>query len=618
MKAAGQSTLLAAACAGLLAGAGCGERGAAPVLGDPGRMSPGKAFVPAPRLGKAPRDLPTSEFIRFEPPAPAGGGKPSRSPGAIPYDKKPRSIRRAVEAGLIEGVSKRGESKVEQPGVKFVKPAPLPRFTGGSPEERRAAVLNGLGSPSAAVRMLAAEQAAAMRLREAVPLLAGMALAGGATAPSAAYALGRIGGEEAVSALAKAVSRAEGPALRVDLVGALGLTGEPSAARFVMKALKDRSAGVRRGAARALGRIGRSGPEGEVKRIAAALMRALKDESALVRADAATALGELGGRVPEKTRRALITSLGAEELPVVRVAIAAGLARMGEKEGLLVLERAALQGSPALQVIAIGGLAAAASEGRLPERERIRAAEAVALALRSPYEEAWTSALAALRFLQPGDVLTVLESLRERAGVEVKGRAKLALALLRGKGARAELEDVLLTGGIAARRTACRLLGAAREPAAAGALARALSDPSRTVRIKAARALGGIGGEEAVSALRRARASEDPALRVVAAEALAALGELHGELHDAGRAERPAGAASAGKRSPFTLEKVLRSASGEPLCLVKGPDGRPRLLKKGEAVAEGFVIHQIVPGRDGKGKVFLIGPGGKTLTLKAE
>jgi HEAT repeat protein len=134
---------------------------------------------------------------------------------------------------------------------------------------------------------------------------------------SAAAALGRLGGDEAVEALIRALSDREA-VVRASAVVALGRLGDVKAVGALIRALSDRAPWVRAHTAETLGRLG------DVKAVEA-LIRALSDREGRVRASSAAALGRLGD---VKAVEALIRALSDRD-DRVRARAAEALGRLG-------------------------------------------------------------------------------------------------------------------------------------------------------------------------------------------------------------------------------------------------------------------------------------------------
>lgn len=99
------------------------------------------------------------------------------------------------------------------------------------------------------------------------------------------------------------------------------------------------------------------------------------------------------------------------------------------------------------------------------------------------------------------------------------------LGIFADAGSRPRLEDILRTGGVEARTSASRALGAIRAPESAAALCEALRDTDWRVRAQAARSLGELESHDAVDALSRATSDSSWWVRRNTAYSLARHGE---------------------------------------------------------------------------------------------
>jgi HEAT repeat protein len=450
-----------------------------------------------------------------------------------------------------------------------------------SPEEVRARALSDLASSSAHLRYEGALAAAALRIEAAVPLLAGLARGSDAAAAPAVGALGVIGGEDAARALAAALARQRETHVRIRIIRALGVT--------------------------------------RAKRALKPLLRAFSSDLALVRIEAARALGNLGDAAAAPHLRAALAEGGT--VTAVKVAAASTLARLGDPGGVDVLERAASSRSPELGAVAIRGLAAVAaatgpSADDGSQRTRMRAVQAIAVALGSRYAAVWGEALRALARLRPTDAVRVLDALGG-AAPEVRLRARVAKAAFGGSGAREVLEEALTHPAFELRAVTAEILGLLGDRAAVEALSRSLDDPHASVRVAAAWALGRLGDPAAAPALERARARGDAALKRTCAWALGVIGATgaRGSGAVAGRAapKRGGGARPSGDHE---LQKIVIGAGGRRFCIIREPGGGVVLLGRGEETSAGYRVERIVPGERGGGTVFLA-KGEEALTLRA-
>jgi HEAT repeat protein len=323
------------------------------------------------------------------------------------------------------------------------------------------------------------------------------------------------------------------------------------------------------------------------------------------------------------------------------VAAAGAAARLGLDEGFAGLARAMERGGPGLGVFAARALAAAAApppaEGPEAAAVRSRAASALAAAAGSGDVAVAMEAVKAIARLRPPEALRVLDALEPLAAPGVRGRLRLARAAFGGPEAADQAERALGDPSPAVRAAAAEILGGLR-PAAEGGRSRtvglledALGDRSPSVRVSAAYALGMIGGGEAERALEAASSHEDPALRAASLRALALLrarrgagGPPAGASPGPGPPPRGESAAqgldaagSPGRKGGFTLEGVVTGAGGEAFCMLRGPDGRRRLLRRGDDAGGGYAVESVSARGKGGGRVVLKGVA-DALTLKID
>jgi len=349
-----------------------------------------------------------------------------------------------------------------------------------------------------------------------------------ATACAAARALGTLGDERALLALASRLTfdpsllQAKKGKARAALKRALALQQAAAiglgrygreALPVALEAARSENPVARRGGTMALGRIGGG-------RALAALDRAMRDSDEMVRKAAAAAM-ELAaandvGRLErmlrsedERTRAKAVKALGklsdlrsldlllrayGDASPRVNRAVVKALAR---REG----ERAEAM----LVAAAAGGNVSAIRA--LEKHPSVRAIPALIEALDSPWSEVCRAALRAIR--------RYIDAFREDAE---------ALSCLRA--CVPELTGLLYDDSARMRRLAVESLGALGVPQSSD-VAMLLMDPKREVRLAAIHALGAIGGTEALVALQRYEVEAAGAKE--RAEVARVLGDLRGD-----------------------------------------------------------------------------------------
>lgn len=390
-------------------------------------------------------------------------------------------------------------------------------------------------------------------------------------AMAAAYALGQIGSEQAIGALAQAQWESDDWQLHANAIQALQRIGAP-AAPVQCHLLRSSKQNIRREAARAIGFSG-----GQLSR--SSLFEALKDPDPEVRAEAAQSLGKLADAPmlalfqeqishPESSLRAgaalalgeagatcafplkdsipaLIECLKDEDAAVRRAALQ-GLGKSHNPHGLPFLA-AMLQDPEALVRLA-------AAEAL----QQIGGGAALALIAERAQDSDWSVVRATLEALgRAGDAhfLPVIQAASLHATLEVRIAAAKALGKIGGPTSTLALKDMLTSGnpsfvyqngilpalGQIGDTTAIRLLlflykeyrdlrsgvlknlRQVRSPQAAAGLVECLHHPSSEVRTAACEALETIRAAQAIPALQAALKDEEE-VRQAAARALGATG----------------------------------------------------------------------------------------------
>ncbi|HXU37435.1 MAG TPA: HEAT repeat domain-containing protein [Blastocatellia bacterium] len=291
---------------------------------------------------------------------------------------------------------------------------------------------------------------------------------------NAAEALGKIGSEQAVTAL------------------------------LAVFQMKDETGSLRQEAAKALGEIG-----GEPAM--AALLAALKDEESYVGWSAADALGEIGS---EQAVAPLLAALWCGNWAMQEHA-AEALGKIGSEQAVAALHTACwrknghLRGTAATALGKIGGEQAVAALIEVLDYGDFYAGTSAAESLG---EIGGEQAVAAL-----------LAALKEQEGMVQQYAAK-ALGKIGGEQVVMALLAALMDEDAYVRRSAATGLGAIGSEQAVAPLLVALMDEHSEVRGRAAEALGKIGSEQGVAALLAVLKDEDAYVRGRAAEALGAIG----------------------------------------------------------------------------------------------
>ena len=284
-------------------------------------------------------------------------------------------------------------------------------------------------------------------------------------------ALGKIGSEQAVSAITSVLSDKD-LEVRLRAVDALSKIGSEQAVSAITSVLSDKHSFVRRKAANALGEIGS-------EQAVSDLISVLSDKDLEVRLRAVDALGKIGS---EQAILALTSTLNKDL--EVRLEAADALDKIGSEQ-------------------AISALTSALSDKGLDVR--LRAADALG---RIGSEQA---------------VLVLTSALNGKES-DVRWRAARALSKIGSEQAISVLNSALKDKNIDVRWSAADALGKLGSRQAVSALATVLNNRDSTVRLRAADALGKIGGEQAVSALTSVLCDKDLDMRLRAADALGKIG----------------------------------------------------------------------------------------------
>ncbi|MCX7806263.1 MAG: HEAT repeat domain-containing protein, partial [Planctomycetota bacterium] len=425
---------------------------------------------------------------------------------------------------------------------------------------------------------------------------------------SAVFVLGRIGGEEALRLIEKALAGRNGY-VRQDAVAALGRIGGEKALTLLEKALGDGDLSVRRDAVSALGRIGggralalieratadkdsevrmaailaldgseediavalaedavRSNDE-EMRHSAVRVLGSMKSamapaviekllfdarENARLRYEAALALGRTGsGNAPELLEKAM-----ADGNCTVRCGAVLALGNVGGDKALALLERALADGDADVRGCAALALGNVGGDKALSLLEKALADGDVAVR---------SAAAVSLGKVDCERAPAILERTIFDQGQDdiVRCRAISALNCISEDKAFALIERALADRSARVLHEAARMLDFIGSVKALPLVEKAISHQNAAVRLKAVSALGRIGGEKALILLEKALSDPNA---VVRSKVVSALGEV-----GSGKAVAPLGKAMSDKDADVRRDAVLaagRVESGEALALI--------------------------------------------------
>jgi HEAT repeat protein len=312
---------------------------------------------------------------------------------------------------------------------------------------------------------------------------------------------------------------------RLAVVQKLAISGDEAAVGPLLFALKDKDAGVRCAAAKALMRF-------HDRRAVEPLIKMLRDTEPLARAAAAETLGQLGDPVAVNH----LVGFLRDGDPIVRTIAARSLNRLGWKPGS--------DSHRVMQILAMGNLqqlAALGPEGVAPLLELLRtgtpnkqfsAVKALAEindprvrpamleALRRPSPAIRIAALGSLeRHADPATYVEVEKLLRD-ANPSVRGAAIEAVKRCGGVRAVPALVRCLKDSSWEVRQAAANALGMLGERSAVEGLCALVNDPDRDVRESVIAALGMLGERRAIAALVPALLDHESTVRNAAAATL--------------------------------------------------------------------------------------------------
>lgn len=291
----------------------------------------------------------------------------------------------------------------------------------------------------------------------------------------AAWALGQIGGEEAIAGLTKAL-KDKNSEVRAWATWALGEIGCDLAVEVLLKTLKHYDADVRWRAVSGLGKISEKRPIAITENFISKLLKCLEDSEYYVRTKAAEALGKTHSN---NAIDPLVKALSDQESSV-RYRAAYALGQIATEDAMKALLKALEHTDSDVRVSVVYSL------GQIGTDEAI---DGVMQALKDPDYNVRAKAAEVLgKNSYYGGINALLQALTDKDHY-VRWRAATAL-------------------------------GEIGDNAAVTGLLQILKDKNPCVRGAAASALGQIGHEAAVTALRRCFQDDDSYVRKRAAEAL--------------------------------------------------------------------------------------------------
>ena len=403
---------------------------------------------------------------------------------------------------------------------------------------------------AAELRMLLAENRAA--------LVGRLADADAEVRASCVWALGWIRDWESAAEAAKLLADDEAR-VRLEAARALGGFGESRFAENLGRASVDVDADVRRAALRSLAALGEGFEAG---------VRALSDESDEVRYAAARLLGEVPAADPELKKRAA-RALG-EALEAarggprwdVRFAAAVALGRLGAKDGVPALVRAA--GDAEERV----GLTALVALGDVGGDEAARALVEIAQA-GGPLARGAVEALGRTG-VRSREVTGALGRIVREAPIEVARTAADALAALGGGAAKQALVEASRSGRRELRGPVAVAAARLDEYRPAAALLRDLDDEDEWTALTAARSLAEIGNPAGFPVFIHSLGSADERVRAFAATCLALYSGARMDVWTDGPESERKKVARAWRRwwlrnrSTFEVRRVERVGEGRP------------------------------------------------------
>ena len=347
----------------------------------------------------------------------------------------------------------------------------------------------------------------------------------------AAEALGKIGGEQAVAGLLKALDDPNG-SVRENAVKALGKIGDEQAVvasvlkmlddpsfihaakaleKFdgeqaiagLLKALDNPKRGVRARAASVLGKIGR-------EQAVAGLLKVLDDPNDSVRWWATEALGKIGS---QQAVAGLLKVLGDSE-ELVRWSAAKALGKIGGEQAIAEMLKALDDPNGSVRE------GAAFALGKIGSQQTVADLKALDDSSSSVREKA-AEALEKI-----GGEQAVTDKALDDPNESVRERAAEALEEIGGEQAIAEMLKALDDPNGSIREGAAEALGRIGGEQAVAGLLKALDDPNDSVRWWATEALGVISGEREIAALWQARIKHPTGSKVIEGPIESKLGKI--------------------------------------------------------------------------------------------
>ncbi|MCW8131042.1 MAG: HEAT repeat domain-containing protein [Planctomycetota bacterium] len=385
------------------------------------------------------------------------------------------------------------------------------------------------------------------------------------------------------------------------------------AERLFLGALNAKEGGVRQAGAVALGRM-RS--EAAVRPMA----KMLKDEKNYqVRKAICESLGGIGGNASMETLRGVIAD--KEEIDEVRAQAALSLTVLGDRSGKDRLVNSLASLDPNQQLTGLLGLVQTSD----PDTGGYLSA-----ALESRHDGVWTVAAQYFPCIGPTESLRLLRPKLQSNNPVLRRRAALALGMVGSDEGLPYIEDALRDGDASERMMAASLLGAMQRREQIPLLIEKLRDPQSAVRKAAALSLATLDAKQAEQALmeaaRGARGRQDlpPAMRARAPAPditeqlvmLDAIRSLRGETQvmefksapDLRNMRWPEYDKQLFTRQVDLLKSYklldVMSVEGRPVAAVlQDASGREILVRRGETVASGFQVSDLIAEQVENGRV---------------
>jgi HEAT repeat protein len=347
----------------------------------------------------------------------------------------------------------------------------------------------------------------------------------------ALYALGRMPGAEAATALRKGLTTLQGQPL-IGVINCLGERGDPDSAAALIRLLKGNDAEVAMAAASALGKIGGDAAAAALAAVrpnADPKLRAVVDDAWLRCADRFLALGDRA-----KAQAIYEAMYAPSEKKHLRAAALRGLIALGGDKAVSMVLAALSGGDAGPRAVALGYIreipGAAATKAfaeqlpklspevqallldALADRGDAAAGPAAVAATKSSDGRVRVAALRALAKLGDASSVALLGKSAAGADAAEADAARFSLSFLRGQGVDSAILDGLKDTDPKVRVELIKAIYSRRPAAALPALLKAAQDADVAVRQEAFKALGSLADEKTLPDLvgMLVKAKEEP------------------------------------------------------------------------------------------------------------